>query len=82
MGGGGRGREFNFHKIGKKKPWPDGPELHPSFDASSPLPAGCCPQSHEILLNKGMKYWKLGMKCIRLSRTFITTVHKAAAVIG
>jgi len=33
---------------------PIGPELHPSFDASSPL--GCCPQSHEILINKGMKY--------------------------
>jgi hypothetical protein len=34
-------------------------ELHPSFDASSPL--GCCLQSHEILLNKGMKYWNLGL---------------------
>jgi hypothetical protein len=31
-----------------------GPELHPSFDASSP--PGCCRQSNEILLNKGMKY--------------------------
>jgi hypothetical protein len=29
-------------------------ELDPSFDASSA--PGCCPQSHEILLNKGMKY--------------------------
>jgi len=26
----------------------------PSFDASSP---NYYPQSHEILLNKGMKYW-------------------------
>jgi hypothetical protein len=36
------------------KSCPLGPELHPSFDAS-PL-HGCCPQSNEILLNKGMKY--------------------------
>jgi len=36
------------------KSWPVGPELQPSFDASSP--PGCCPQGHEILLNKGMKY--------------------------
>jgi hypothetical protein len=36
-----------------------GLELHPSFDASSPL--GCCLQSHEILLNNGMKYWDLGI---------------------
>jgi hypothetical protein len=35
------------------KSCPVGPELHPSFDASSP--PGCC---HEILLNKGMKYWE------------------------
>jgi hypothetical protein len=28
------------------KSCPVGPELHPPFDASSPL--GCCPQSHEI----------------------------------
>jgi len=34
------------------KSHPVGPELHPSFDASSPY----SPQSHEILLNKGMKY--------------------------
>ncbi len=33
---------------------PVGPELHPSFDASSP--PDCCPQSHEILVKKGMKY--------------------------
>jgi hypothetical protein len=30
-----------------------GPKLHPPLDASSPLE--CCPQSHEILSNKGMK---------------------------
>jgi hypothetical protein len=35
------------------KSCPVGPELHPSFDASSP--PGCCPQSYEISLNKGMK---------------------------
>jgi hypothetical protein len=32
-----------------------GPELHLPFDTSSLV--GCCLQSHEILLNKGMKYW-------------------------
>jgi len=36
------------------KSCPVGSELHPSFDASSP--PGCSRQSHEILLNKGMKY--------------------------
>jgi hypothetical protein len=36
------------------KSCPVGPELHPSFDASSP--PGCCRQSHEILLKNGMKY--------------------------
>jgi len=34
-------------------------ELHPSFDASS-FP-GCCQQNHEILVNKGMKYWDSGL---------------------
>jgi hypothetical protein len=48
--------------------------LDPSFDASSP--PGCCPQSHEILLNKGMKYWDHGLNT-RSTRTFI-----GAAVIG
>jgi hypothetical protein len=33
--------------------------LDPLFDASSP--PGCCPQSHEILLNEGMKYWDHGL---------------------
>ncbi len=36
------------------KSCPIGPELHLSFDAWS-SPPGCCRQSHEILLNKGMK---------------------------
>ncbi len=36
-----------------------GLELHPSFDVSSP--PGCCPQSHEILLNKDMKDRHLGL---------------------
>jgi hypothetical protein len=31
-----------------------GLELHPSFDVSSP--PKYCPQSHEVILNKGMKY--------------------------
>jgi hypothetical protein len=37
-----------------EKSCPVGPELQPSFDASS-LP-GCCQLRHEILLKKGMKY--------------------------
>jgi len=79
---------FNDIKITRKgqmpielsvKSCPVAPELHPSFDASSP--PGCCPQSHEILLNKGMKYWNSGLNASS-SRTFITRVHIAAAVIG
>jgi hypothetical protein len=58
---------------------PVGPELQPTIDVSSP--PGCCPQSHKILLNKGMKYWDSGLH-LPMSRTFITTVHTAAAVIG
>jgi len=54
------------------KSCPVGPELHPSFDASSPL--GCCPQSHENLLNKGLKYWDSRLNA-GSSRTFIATVH-------
>jgi hypothetical protein len=53
--------------------------LHPSFDASSP--PGCSPQSHEILLNQGMKYWDSALNA-RGARTFIATLHKAAALIG
>jgi hypothetical protein len=53
--------------------------LHPSFDASSP--PGCCLQSHGLLLIRVMKYRdsELNAPC---SRTSITTVHIAAAVIG
>jgi hypothetical protein len=42
------------------KSCPIGPELHLSFDAWS-SPPGCCRQSHEILLNKGMKCWDSGL---------------------
>jgi hypothetical protein len=56
------------------KSCPIGPELHPSFDASFTF--GCCWQSHEILLNKGMKYWDLALNAPGL-RTFIVTVHIA-----
>jgi len=53
----------------------------PPFDASSLL--GCCPQSHEILLNKGMKYWDSALNAQGVVREhFIATVHIAAAVIG
>ncbi len=61
------------------KSCPVGPELHSSFDASST--PGCCPQSYEILLNKGMKYWDSGLN-ERVSTTFIATVHIVAAVIS
>ncbi len=62
-----------------KKSCPVSPELHPPFDASSPLER--CPQSREILLNKGMKYWDSALNAPG-SRTFIATVHIAAALIG
>jgi hypothetical protein len=53
------------------KSCPVGPELHLSFNASSP--PGCCLQSHEILLNKGMKYGDSGLNAPD-SRTFVVTV--------
>jgi hypothetical protein len=56
-----------------------GPELHPPFDASSPL--GYCLQSHEILLNKGMKYWDSAVNAPG-SRAFIAAVHIPATMIG
>ncbi len=56
-----------------------GPELHPSFDASFPL--DCLPQSHEILLNNGMKCSDSALNA-QGSRALIDTVHIAAAVIG
>jgi len=53
--------------------------VEPSFDASS-APDSCA-QSHEILLNKGMKYWDSGLNARGL-RTFIATAHIAVTVIG
>jgi hypothetical protein len=61
------------------KSCPLGPKLHPSFDASSL--SGCCRQSNESLLNKGMKYWNSGLSA-RGARTFIATVHIAGALIS
>ncbi len=46
-------------------------ELHPSFDASSPL--DCGRESHEILLNNGMKCSDSAFNA-RGSRAFIDTV--------
>jgi len=43
------------------------------------IPCGCCPQSHEILLNKGMKYWDSGSNAPSL-RTFIAKLHIATAL--
>jgi hypothetical protein len=40
-----------------------------------------CPQSHEILLNNGMKCSDSGLNA-KGWRAFIDTVHIAAAVIG
>jgi len=54
------------------------PRVAPLIWCSSP--PGCCSQSHEILLNKGIKYWDSGSNA-QSSRTFITTVHIAAIVI-
>lgn len=56
-----------------------GLELHLSFDASSPL--GYCLQTHEILLNKCMKYWDSRLNA-QGARTFIAIVHKATTTIG
>jgi hypothetical protein len=53
------------------KSWPVGPELHPSFDASS-SPHGCCLLSHE-----GMKCWDSGLNapgCRTKSWNFIKLV--------
>jgi len=61
------------------KSCPVGPELHPSFDASSP--PGYWLQSHEILLNQSMKYSDSGVNGPGL-RTFVSTVHIAAAMVG
>jgi len=58
------------------KSCPVGPELHPSFDASSP--PGCCRQSHEILLKNGMKYWNSGLNAPG-SRTFRATVQHSSS---
>jgi len=69
---------FQNNRVSVKS-CPVGPELQPSFDASSP--PGCCPQNHEILLNQGMKYWDSGLNAPECTRTFIATVH-IAAVLG
>ncbi len=61
------------------KSCPIGLELHSSFDASSPL--GYCLQNHEMLLNKGMKYWNSRFKALG-SRTFIATLHIVETMIG
>ncbi len=51
----------------------------PSFDVSSP--PSFWSQSHEILLNKGMKYWDSVLNAPS-SRTFIIIVHIVASTIG
>jgi hypothetical protein len=56
-----------------------GPKLHPSFDVSSPLK--CYLQNHEILLNKGTKYWNLGLNAPS-SKTIIVIVYIEAIVIS
>jgi hypothetical protein len=58
---------------------PLGPEMHPSFDTSSP--PGCCRQSNEVILTRGMKYWDSGLSA-RGARTFIAPEHIAGAVIS
>jgi hypothetical protein len=49
------------------------------IDVSSPLE--CCSQNHEILFNKGMKYWDSTLNAIG-SITFMATIHIAIVVIG
>jgi len=60
------------------KSCPIGHELHPSFNVSSFL--GYCLQKHEILLNKGVKYWNFGLNGLG-SKTFITRVHILTTMI-
>jgi hypothetical protein len=61
-----------------KKSCPVGPELHPPFDASSPL--GCCPQSREILLNKeGYDILRLSIKCTRLESICSYSTHSSSS---
>ncbi len=68
-------KSFVISELSRKS-CPLGPELDPSLGASSP--PGCFLQSHEILLNKSMKYWDSGLNawCV------IVTVHIVAAAIG
>jgi len=61
------------------KSCPIGPKLHLSFDVSSP--PSYCLQSHEILLNNGMKYRDSRLNAPSL-RTFIILVHIIVIVIG
>ncbi len=63
------------------KSWPFGSESHLSFDVSSLL--GCHPQNHEILLNKGMRYWNSRLNAPDL-KTFITIIiiHTTTPMIG
>jgi hypothetical protein len=42
-----------------------------------PSLARCCPQSHQNLFNKGLKYWDPGLNELG-SRTFIATVHNSS----
>jgi hypothetical protein len=53
-------------------------EFYPSFDTSSP--PGCCPQSHEILLNKDMKYLlRLRIKRARLKNIYNYSTHSSSS---
>ncbi len=60
-------------------------KVKPSWERVAPLiwctPPGCYPQSNEILLNNGVKYWDSGLSA-RGARTFIAAVHIAGAVIS
>ncbi len=56
-----------------------GPKLHPSFDILYLL--RCYLQSHEILLNKGTKYWNLILNAPS-SKTIIVIVYIEATMIS
>jgi hypothetical protein len=62
------------------KSWRIGLKLHPSFDVSSP--PSYCLQSHEMLLNKGIKYCDSRWNAPRLENIYNYSTHSSDWMIG
>jgi hypothetical protein len=73
--------KFLFSKTGHHHFWPGMKFITRISYPLYKLGGGTCWQSHEILLNKGMKFWDSGLNTRGL-RTFIATIHRPTAVIG